>query len=232
MSSPKYPNESSDYRAARDALLEAEIDLIRRVKAVAEQRRQLPDGGKLKEDYVFISANDDSLGQPVRFSELFEDKPTLLLYSYMFGPNWDHPCPSCTSLIDGFDRAAISVTQHAAFVVVAKATPEQLNAWARQREWRHIRLVSAHDSEYLRDYRCQNDDTDKTLQPIMNVFKKSNGAICHFWGSEMNGNHVDMIWPYWNLMDMTPEGRPDRLTPPQNFRSRFLEEHYLANLSS
>ena len=40
-------------------------------------------------------------------------------------------------------------------------------------------------------------------------------------------NHLDTVWPYWNLMDFTPEGRPDLSTPPQTFRSRFLEEHYL-----
>ena len=41
-------------------------------------------------------------------------------------------------------------------------------------------------------------------------------------------NHVDTVWPYWNLMDFTPEGRPDIPTPPQNFRSEFLEKHYLS----
>ena len=53
--------------------------------------------------------------------------------------------------------------------------------------------------------------------------------IYHFWGTELSGNHVDTVWPYWNLMDFTPEGRPDIPTPPQNFRSKFLEENYLSN---
>ena len=44
-------------------------------------------------------------------------------------------------------------------------------------------------------------------------------------------NHVDTVWPYWNLMDFTPEGRPNRETPPQRFRSGFLEENYLKNAS-
>jgi predicted dithiol-disulfide oxidoreductase (DUF899 family) len=48
----------------------------------------------------------------------------------------------------------------------------------------------------------------------------------HFWGTELSGNHVDTVWPYWNLMDFTPEGRPDIPTPPQEFRSEFLEKHY------
>ena len=227
MSDPVYPNESRAYREARNALLEEEKALIRKVKAVAELRRQLPAGGRLKDDYVFIGANDDDLGEEVRFSELFGDKQTLLLYSFMFGPSWDHPCPSCTSLVDGFDRAAISVTRHAALTVVAKAPAAKLNAWAKSRGWSHIRLVSAERNAYLRDYRCADDDSDETLKPIMHVFTKQSGAIHHFWASEMEGNHVDMVWAYWNLMDMTPEGRPNVETPPQDFRSEFLEKHYL-----
>src|SRR5688500_14810041 len=126
MSEPRYPNESREYRAARDLLLKDEQELIDKVKAVAAKRRQLPSGGLLKEDYVFQWANDGRVGQRVTFSELFGDKNTLLLYSFMYGPNWDKPCPSCTSLIDGFDRTAYQVGQHAAFVAIAKAPAEKI----------------------------------------------------------------------------------------------------------
>lgn len=224
MADLKYPNETPAYREAREALLEQEKALIAQVKAVAETRRKLPLGGKLGQDYVFVGANDGNLGKPVRFAELFGDKNTLLLYSYMFGPDWDKPCPSCTSLIDGFDRAAMSVTNDAAFAVVAKARAEQINDWARQRGWRNINLLSAGSSSYLRDYRCE---ADGKLWPVMHVFMRRDGGIFHFWGTEMIGNSVDMVWAYWNLMDMTPEGRPERMSPPQDFRSRFLEKHYL-----
>ncbi|GAA4855499.1 DUF899 family protein [Luteimonas vadosa] len=227
MSVPRYPNESEDYRRARNALLDAEQRLVDQVKAVAALRRRLPPGGELKEDYTFASANRDTLGEPIRFSELFGDKDTLLLYSYMFGKAWDKPCPSCTSLIDGFDRATISVRRDAAFVVVARAPAERLRAWADTRGWNDIDLVSAESNTYLADYKCQDGDGDDGLQPIMHVFTRSDGMIRHFWGTELRQNHVDTVWPYWNLMDMTPEGRPDVPTPPQDFRSRFLEQHYL-----
>ena len=113
MSELRYPNESREYRDARDSLLKDEQELSDKVKSVAEKRRNLPPGGQLKEDYVFQWANDGKMGEPVKFSELFGTKNTLLLYS--FGPNWDHPFPSCTSLMDGFDRAWYSVSQDAAF---------------------------------------------------------------------------------------------------------------------
>ena len=107
----RFPNESQAYRDARAALLKDEQELVDKVKAVAEKRRKLPLGGKLKEDYVFRRANAGKVGAPVKFSELFGDHDTLLLYSFMFGPGWDKPCPSCTSLVDGFDRAWYSVTR-------------------------------------------------------------------------------------------------------------------------
>src|SRR3954464_10985248 len=112
MSELRYPNESKEYRAARAALLKDEQELVDKAKSVAEKRRKLPLGGELKEDYVFQWANDGKLGKNVRFSGLFGDKDTLLLYSFMFGPNWDNPCPSCTSLMDGFDRTWYSVSRH------------------------------------------------------------------------------------------------------------------------
>jgi len=222
----RYPNESREYREARESLLRDEQELVEKVKSVAAKRRSLPSGGQLKEDYVFQWASDGKLGQRVKFSQLFEDKSTLLLYSFMFGPNWDNPCPSCTSLVDGFDRSWYQVSRHAAFVGIAKASAARINAWARQRGWSQIPLVSGAESPYQADYKCQGDSDDMQL-PVMHVFRKHDGQIFHFWGTESMSNHLDTVWPYWNLMDFTPEGRPDIPTPPQAFRSEFLETHYL-----
>jgi predicted dithiol-disulfide oxidoreductase (DUF899 family) len=226
MSETRYPNESRQYRDARAALLKDEQELIDKVKSVAEKRRQLPLGGQLKEDYVFQWANDGKVGKSVKFSELFGDKSTLLLYSWMFGPGWDKPCMSCTSLMDGFDRTWYSVSQNAAFAAIAKARPEQIDAWAKERGWSQIPLVSGHESPFQADYKCQGENDDMQL-PVMHVFTKRDGKIFHFWATETMSNHVDTVWPYWNLLDFTPEGRADVSTPPQKFKSEFLEKHYL-----
>jgi len=66
MSAPRYPNENAEYRSARESLLAEEQALIEKVKAVAEQRRKLPLGGRIKEDYTFIWATDDKLGGSVK----------------------------------------------------------------------------------------------------------------------------------------------------------------------
>src|SRR6516165_12360475 len=230
MSELRYPKETREYRDARDAVLKDEKELVDKVKAVAAKRRQLPPGGQLKEDYVFQWANDVRVGQPVKFSELFGDKNTLLLYSFMYGPNWDNPCLSCTSLVDGFDRSWYQVSRDAAFVAIAKAPAARINAWAKRRGWSQIPLVSGFESTYQGDYKCQGDSDDMQW-PVMHVFRKSGGRILHFWGTEANSNHLDTVWPYWNLMDYTPEGRPDHDVAPQNFRSEFLETHYLKKKS-
>jgi predicted dithiol-disulfide oxidoreductase (DUF899 family) len=226
MSEPRYPNESQEYRDAREELLKYEEELIEKTKALAERRRSLPLGGELKEDYVFQWANEGKVGEKVKFSGLFGDKNTLLLYSFMFGPNWDNPCPSCTSLVDGFDRSWYQVTRDAAFVAIAKAPAERIDEWAKQRGWTQIDLVSGFESPYQADYKCQGETDDMQL-PVMHVFTKKDGKIYHFWGTETMSNHVDTVWPYWNLMDFTPEGRPNLQTPPQKFRSKFLEDNYL-----
>lgn len=220
----RYPNESTSYRMARDALAIEEESLVRQVKAVADQRRNLPLGGRLKENYDFTWATDQRLGEPVSFNELFGDKDSLVLYSFMFGPSWDNPCPSCTSIVDGLDRIGYQVGQDASLVVIGKAPAERINEWATERQWTQTNLVSGYESTFQADYGCQGD-TDERQYAKMNVFKRVDGETFHFWGSEIPDNDLDMIFPYWNLMDMTPMGRPDRPSPPQGFRSRYLEDN-------
>jgi len=87
MTATRYPNEPAQYRLAREALLAEEQALVEKVKAVAEQRRKLPLGGRINEDYVFVWATDEKLGQRVNISQLFGDKESLLLYSFMYGPS-------------------------------------------------------------------------------------------------------------------------------------------------
>jgi predicted dithiol-disulfide oxidoreductase (DUF899 family) len=229
------PNESAAYRKARNDLLTLEQELIAKKAEVAAARRKLPPGGRLKADYVFqwVSGGDSNrrLGADVTFAELFGDKNSLIIYSFMFGPNWDKPCMSCTSLMDGFDRAWYAVAQDAAFVAISKAPPEKIDAWAKPRGWTQIPIVSGFKSGFQRDYHCQDPDNDDMQWPVMLVFRRTgqgkDGAIVHFWSTETISNHVDTVWPYWNLMDFTPEGRPDRDTPPQKFVSEFLLKNYL-----
>src|ERR1700693_313586 len=110
----RFPNESAEYRRARDRLLAAEIALRRQIEAVAAQRRALPPGGEVPEDYIFEEGED---GRPVRMSQLFAGKPTLIAYSFMYGPKMDHACPSCTSILDALDGETRHATPRTSLAV-------------------------------------------------------------------------------------------------------------------
>lgn len=205
-----FPNESDEYRTARNALLQSEIELRRQIEAVATQRRQLPIGGQVPDDYVFESANG-----PVKMSELFEaGKDTLVLYNYMYGPAMPEPCVMCTSILDAMDGESPHIQQRVNYYVVAKSPIDRILATARERGWRGLRLLSSATNTYNRDYR--GETATGAQMPALNVFTKRDGRIYHTYGAEMlfapsepgqDGRHVDMIWPLWNLFDYTPEGR-------------------------
>jgi predicted dithiol-disulfide oxidoreductase (DUF899 family) len=212
----RFPNESPAYRQARDRLLEAEIELRRNVERVAAQRRDLPVGGEVPEDYVFMEGSVET-GQTreVRLSELFSpNRDTLILYSYMYGPKMERPCASCTSILDALDGTAPHVRERADFAAIARSPIERILAFARARGWRNHRLLSSAGNSFNIDYYGENEDGDQW--PSLNVFVRREGEVHHSWHSELlftkrdagqESRHVDMIWPLWHLLDLTPEGR-------------------------
>src|SRR5215510_2901540 len=135
-----YPNESAEYRAARNALLDEEIALRAQIEAVAAKRRALPLGGDIPEDYVFERIGKTSMAEKVKMSELFGPHDTLILYSFMYGPEREVPCPGCTHLLNGLDGAARHVGERAALHIVAKSPIARLTAWAHERGWEHTFL--------------------------------------------------------------------------------------------
>src|SRR3546814_20960590 len=98
-----FPNESTEYRTARNALLDAEIALRRQFEAVAAQRRALPPGGVVPKDFVFERIGANKRPEQVKLSELFGDYPSILLYSFMYGPERDQPCTGCAHTLHGLD---------------------------------------------------------------------------------------------------------------------------------
>ena len=203
----RFPNESNEYRRARDALLAEEIELRRHIERVAEQRRALPPGGIVPKEYRFEGENG-----PAVFSSLFGDKRTLAIYSYMFGPKRLQPCPMCTSLLSAWDGEAADVEQRIALVVVARSPIERLVAFKKTRGWRHLKLYSDTSGEFTRNY-VSADDADI---PAFNVFTRRNEAIRHFWSGEMGSETSDPgqdprgapdLMPLWTILDSTPEGR-------------------------
>lgn len=217
----RFPGESDEYRRAREDLLRAEIALREHEEAVAEQRRRLPLGGAVPQDYEFKEW-DPSTGAPrgVRLSELFEDgKDTLFLYSFMFLPTPDgnpigRPCPACTSIIDAVSGQARHVTQRLNLAVSARAPIEHFRAHAYSRGWNDVRLLSSGGNTYNADYHAE--DPSRGQLPIATVFARRDGKVHHLWSSELlfaasapgqHPRHVDFMWPVWKILDTVPDGR-------------------------
>ena len=205
----KFPNEGRSYRAARGKLLSAEKALRKKVEAVAALRRKLPRGGAVPEDYVF-----DGEDGKLSLSELFRNGDTLIAYSFMYGPAAANPCPMCSSMLDALDGNARHISERVSLVVIAKSPIERVLAFARGRGWSNLRFLSSGRNTYNRDY--HGEDEKGAQLPMLNVFVRRKGALRHFWGSELlsaktepgqNGRHVDMLWPLWNALDLTPGGR-------------------------
>ena len=230
-----FPNESLNYRTARDALLQRELHLRREMESVAGELRALPPGGKAPEDYLFDCIGEDGAPATVPMSGLFGGGDTLMIYHYMFprhaqdarpGPTSgvtaelplrEGPCPSCTALIDMWEGTMPHFEGLGGnLAVVAKAPIERVAAFAHDKGWKHIRLLSAAHNSFRRDY--GGDGSDGQPVPILTVFKRwADGAIRLHWASELiyapsdpgqHPRHLGTVEPLWTLFDLTPGGRP------------------------
>jgi predicted dithiol-disulfide oxidoreductase (DUF899 family) len=231
-----FPNESAEYRVARDKLLEKEKELRRTMEDVAVARRGLPLGGAVTQEYVFDGRGPDGAPAKISFAELFQPgKNTLIVYNMMF-PRYptdtrekaaggetaklsitDAPCPSCTGLLDQLD-GAVGHLEAAGFnfAVIAKTSLDRLEGLARDRGWRNMRLLSSAHNSFNRDY--HTEDENGYQLPLLSVFQRQTDGIRHFWSSELgfaesepgqDPRAAGTIEPLWNLMDFTPGGRAD-----------------------
>jgi predicted dithiol-disulfide oxidoreductase (DUF899 family) len=179
-----FPNESPEYRAARNKLREREVALRREMEAVAAEIRALPPGGAVPEDYEFDHIDAKGAPAKVRLSELFRPHTdTLILYHYMFprhrgdkrpGPSSgplaalpvdEGPCPSCTALLDNWEGAVPHVEGLGVNIAaVAKAPIERVAAFVTHRGWRNLKVLSAANNSFnatimgrmRRDNRCRS----------------------------------------------------------------------------
>jgi predicted dithiol-disulfide oxidoreductase (DUF899 family) len=202
-----FPQESAEYRNARNALLAEEIELRRHIERVAVQRRALPPGGEIPHDFELVSERG-----PTRLSSLFGDKDTLMVYSMMYGPQRKAPCPMCTSFLSAFNGVAGNLRERIAIAVTARSPIERLLVFKEQRGFVNLPFASDVSGEYTRTY-VNADDADV---PGFSVFTRPEGIIRHFYSGELSGEMADPgqdprgapdLDPLWLLLDLTPSGR-------------------------
>ena len=205
----RFPGESTQYREARNALLAEEIELRRHIERVAAQRRALPPGGAVPQDYRFEGEHG-----PVTLTEMFGAHDTLVTYNWMFGPRTARSCPMCAATLSSLDGEMADILQRVAFAVIARSPIERLLAFKKERGWRHLRVYSSGGNSFNRDYANEDPDGEDTAE--FNVFTRSGGVLRHFWGGEMGPQTADPgqdprgapdIMPVWQVLDMTPGGR-------------------------
>jgi predicted dithiol-disulfide oxidoreductase (DUF899 family) len=210
-------NESSEYLAKREELRLAEIELMRQRERVAELRRHLPQGAPIQNYQFEEGPRDLKAGDaPVRtvgLSELFT-KPdrSLVIYHFMFGKKQTKACPMCTAWLDGANGVAHHLAQNLDFAVVAAADPQVLRAFARERGWDKLRLLSAGNNTFKYDLGSENREggQDSTIS----VFTRdADGSVRHFYTShpwmalDIKERGIDLLAPIWHFMDLTPQGR-------------------------
>jgi predicted dithiol-disulfide oxidoreductase (DUF899 family) len=202
------PNETEEYRRARQGLLIEEIELRRQAERVAALRRDLPPGGEVSGDYRFVAED----GSDVSLADLFGAHETLIIYSYMFGPQREAPCPMCTSFMGGLDHKIADIRQRVAVAFTARSPIQRLKDAKASRGWSDLPVYSDERGDYTRDY-VSADDADT---PAYNVFSRRDGVIRHFWGDEITIDMADPgqdprgaveMDPLWLLLDTSPEGR-------------------------
>ena len=203
----RFPNESDEYRRARNALLAEEIELRRHIWRVAEQRRQLPPGGEVTKDHRFVGEHGE-----VGLDDLFGDKDTLVVYSMMYGPQRKEGCPMCTAQLAAWDGEIPHLDQRIALVVVARSPYERIAIYARERGWKNLKLYSDPSGDFTEDFVGERDAD----MPAYTVFTRKDGTIRHFYSAEGNMEMADPgqdphnapdMNPLWIILDTTPEGR-------------------------
>jgi len=210
-------NESPEYLAKREELRLAEIELLNTRERVAALRRNLPKGATIQ-DYEFLEVptsledGDEPAGK-VRLSELFTGPDrSLVIYHFMYGKKQTTACPMCTAWIDGYNGVAHHLAQNVDLAIVAAADPSTLRAYARERGWDNLRLLSAGDSAFK--YDLGSEDGEGHQDSTISVFTRdSDGTLrhffsCHPWlADDIKERGIDELTPIWNVLDLTPQGR-------------------------
>jgi predicted dithiol-disulfide oxidoreductase (DUF899 family) len=203
----QFPNESTGYRKARNALLTEEIELRRHIWRVGELRRALPPGGEVMKDYRFHGKDGE-----VSLDHLFGDHETLIIYSMMYGPQRLEGCPMCSAQLDAWDGEARHIEQRTALAVVARSPIERILDYAQQRGWRGLKFYADPSGDFTEDYVGERDAD----MPAYTVFSRRDGKIRHFYSAEGSFEMADPgqdphnapdMNPLWILLDTTPEGR-------------------------
>lgn len=221
----------SEWKDARKKLLLAEKALTEALDAVAGQRRMLP-WVAVEEDYVFEGPQGK-----LTLKDLFGDKKQLVVYHFMYGPDWEAGCPSCSYVADNFNGTEKHLAQRdTAFVATSNTSIKNINAYKERMGW-NFSWLSSEGTSFNRDYHVsfsqseldegdveynfQEQKLEGTEYPGMSVFiRTEDGGVAHSYSCYARG--LDIILGAYHILDMTPQGRNEADLP---FPMAWIRRH-------
>lgn len=217
--------------AARRELLEKEKEFTRARDALSEERRLLP-WVKVDKEYAF-----ESLAGKESLSDLFGSNSQLLVYHFMFGPDWEEGCKSCSFWADNYNGTIVHLAhRNVTMVTIGRAPLDKLDAYRRRMGW-DIKMVSSADTDFNYDYhvsftagQMESGEIEYNFRkapafsaeaPGISVFYKDDtGDIFHTYSTYSRG--LDILNGTYNLLDLVPEGRNEE---GQGASMKWLRRH-------
>src|SRR5262245_48991192 len=208
----------AEWLAARKKLLAREKQLTRERDAIAAERRSLP-WVKVEKQYVFESPSGKKT-----LADLFDGKSQLIIYHFMFGPDWQEGCPSCSFIMDHTDGALVHLAQRdVSFAAISRALLSKIEAFKKRMGWRFT-WVSSYGTDFNYDYRVSFTEEEiakgkvdynfdlvefpSAESPGISVFYKDKaGSVFHTYSSYARGTEV--ILNTYNFLDLVPKGRDE-----------------------
>ena len=207
-----------EWLGARKKLLAREKRLTHERDAIAAERRQLP-WVKVEKNYVF-----DTRSGKQTLADLFDGKSQLIVYHFMFGPDWQEGCPSCSFIMDHTDGALAHLAQRdVSFAAISRAPISKIEAFKKRLGWK-FNWVSSNGSDFNYDYHVSFTPEQKAQgkveynfdlmefpsaeAPGISVFyKDKNGTIFHTYSAYARGTEAPL--GTYAYLDLVPKGRDE-----------------------
>jgi predicted dithiol-disulfide oxidoreductase (DUF899 family) len=212
-----------DWLAARKALLTKEKKFTRLRDQLNQERRQLP-WVKVDKDYVF----DGPQGKET-LSELFDGRSQLIVYHFMFGPDWDAGCKHCSFWADNFDKIIVHLNHRDVTMVAASRAPYgKLAAYKKRMSW-NFKWVSSGDTDFNFDYHVSftpeeeakkkaffnykiQDPGSSDREGASVFYKDPKGKVFHTYSTYARG--IDMVNVAYHYLDLVPKGQDEGKSGP------------------
>src|SRR5919204_5448897 len=192
---------ATEWQVAREKLLVKEKEATRARDALAAERRRLPMV-RIDKDYVFEGPDGK-----VSLLDLFEGRRQLILYHFMFAPDvggWpDSGCPGCSWVVEQFTHPAHLHSRDTSFVLVSRASIEQIQKYRERMGW-IIPWFSSAETDFNRDFGVTTDQGEIFG---LSVFLRDGDEVYRTYFT--NGRGIETLGPLWSFLDLTPRGRQE-----------------------